>query len=90
MTSTQAKVAIAKAKLYRIFALIFALVGVFVFVTLYISNFEGNFFSTMTQPSVVLMLIIPFLPAIVLSWIASRIEKKVANAAAGKSKAERK
>lgn len=73
----QAKVTLAKARLYRLFALIFALTGVFIFVSLYLSNFEGSFFSTMTQPSVVLMLIIPFLPAIVLSWVAARMEKKV-------------
>ncbi|WP_435639958.1 hypothetical protein [Micavibrio aeruginosavorus] len=52
--------------------------------SLYLSNFEGSFFSTMTQPSVVLMLIIPFLPAIVLSWVAARMEKKaIASLSAG-------
>ena len=67
---------VLKARLLRLFALIFAIAGLGVFLVLYVQNIEGAFFSALTNPFVVTIIIIPFLPAIVLSWIARRVERK--------------
>lgn len=65
-----------KAKLFRLFALIFAVTGLVIFMVLYFQNVSGAFFSALTNPFVVTIVIIPFLPAAVLSWKASRLERK--------------
>jgi xanthine/uracil/vitamin C permease (AzgA family) len=67
---------ILKARLLRLFALVFAVVGLIIFLVLYMQNVEGAFFSTMTDPFIVVIIVVPFLPAIVLSWLARRMERK--------------
>jgi xanthine/uracil/vitamin C permease (AzgA family) len=63
-----------KAKLLRFFALVFAVVGLVIFIVLYMRNVQGSFFSAMTNPFVIIMVIFPFLPAVVLSWKANKLE----------------
>ena len=67
---------VLKARLLRLFALIFAIAGLGVFLVLYVQNIEGTFFSALTNPFIITIVIIPFLPAVVLSWIARRVERK--------------
>ena len=57
--------------------------GTGVFIVLYLRNVQGTFFSALTNPFIIAMIIIPFLPAIVLSRKASKLEKQY-EAAAGK------
>ncbi len=65
-----------KSRLYRFFALAFALIGIVVFIILYFRNVEGQLFEALMHPSIVAMILIPFLPSIVLSLMAQRLEKK--------------
>lgn len=65
-----------KARILRFFAFIFACVGILVFVVLYIQNVEGTFLSALTNPFVVTIILVPFLPAAVLSFVASRLERQ--------------
>lgn len=65
-----------KARLLRLFAFVFAFVGVILFVVLYFQNIEGSFWSALTNPFVVTILVVPFLPAAVLSFMASRLERQ--------------
>jgi len=73
----QARELLLQARTYKIMAKIFVVAGLIVFVTLYIKNVEGDLLASLRHPSIVLMLLIPFLPAIVLSWKAQKTEKKL-------------
>ncbi len=65
-----------KSKLYRTFSLVFVTVGIFVFCFLYISNVNGRLAEALREPVTILIFLIPFLPAAVLTWIADRFERK--------------
>jgi hypothetical protein len=67
-----------KARLLRGFALIFAIAGLLVFLVLYVRNVQGSFFSALTNPFVITIILVPFLPAIVLSWLAGHTERQYA------------
>ncbi len=64
-----------KAKLYRLMAIIFAMVGTVMFLTLYFKNVDGNIIGALKRPLLLCMMIIPFLPAIVLSRRAHKYRK---------------
>lgn len=80
----ETRIVLAKARLYRVFAIVFAVVGAMLFIHLYLNNIQGRVLASFTNPSILFMLLVPFLPAIVLSWIAARMEKKVLSAGAAK------
>jgi FtsH-binding integral membrane protein len=73
----QARELLIQARVYKVMAKIFVVVGAVVFIMLYIKNVEGSLLSALQKPSIILMLLIPFLPAIVLSRKAQKIEKKL-------------
>jgi xanthine/uracil/vitamin C permease (AzgA family) len=63
-----------KAKLFRLFALLFAFVGVLLFIALYLRHVDGSFLSSLRNPFIVLIFLLPFLPALALSLLAGKIE----------------
>ena len=65
-----------KARLLRFFAFVFACGGIVVFIALYFQNIQGSFLSALTNPFVVTIILVPFLPAAVLSFMASRLERQ--------------
>ena len=65
-----------KAKFYRAVSLVFVVLGLVVFMVLYMANVEGRLMEALKNPFTLLLFIIPFLPAAVLSFIADRFEKK--------------
>lgn len=67
-----------KSKLYRMFALFFAVMGVVIFVSLFVSHVDGNFIKALSDPTTIAVVLVPFLPAVVLSLLAQRTEKKFA------------
>ncbi|MCM2343923.1 MAG: hypothetical protein NDJ24_05125 [Alphaproteobacteria bacterium] len=71
----KARALLMKAKLYRLMALVFAFTGLAVFTVLYIRNIEGQFFEALQHPVTVTIILVPFLPAIVLSILGQRAEK---------------
>ena len=60
----------------RFFALVFALAGMVVFIVLYLQNVGGTFFSALTNPFIITIILVPFLPAVVLSFLAQRAERE--------------
>ncbi|QQG37457.1 MAG: hypothetical protein HYS17_10060 [Micavibrio aeruginosavorus] len=71
----QARALLMKSKIYRLLALIFAFTGLLIFVVLYLRNIEGHFFEALRQPVTVAIILVPFLPAIVLSILGQKAEK---------------
>ncbi len=59
-----------KSKFYRVFAIIFALLGLTVFGIVY----------SVENPSFLIVLVFPFLPAIVLTWKSGKMEDKAIKA----------
>jgi len=47
-----------------------------IFLVLYFQNVGGTFFSALTNPFIVTIILVPFLPAVVLSLLAKRAEKE--------------
>lgn len=70
---------VVKARFYRLAALIFAVMGLFVFAIMYFQVSNGNFLAALRDPFFVVVVIFPFLPAVILSWMAARAEKKLGN-----------
>lgn len=66
-----------RAKVYRLFSAMFALVGLIVFVMVYDEIALGNFHILMQQPLEALALLVPFVPAIILSKMAVRNNEKI-------------
>lgn len=67
-----------KSRLYRFFALAFALTGVVVFITLYMRDVHGHLLEAVRDLSIVGLVLLPFLPAVLLSYLAQRTERQFA------------
>lgn len=65
-----------KARIFRVFALAFAVLGILLFGVIYSRHAGGNIFAALKDIHTVIIILVPFLPAAVLSFIASRTEKK--------------
>ncbi len=66
-----------KSKIYRIVAIIFAIVGLGLFGQLYFKQYNGDLAKALSDPFFIVTILFPFLPAIILSLISTRLEKKV-------------
>lgn len=73
----KARELLLKAKVYRFFAAAFAMAGVAVFLILYFKHVEGRLLEALTEPATIGIVLVPFLPAVILSWKASKIESKL-------------
>ena len=76
MPANEIRQLLLKAKLYRTFSLVFVTIGIFMFCFLYISQVEGRLLEALRDPYTIMVFLIPFMPAAVLTWIADRYEKK--------------
>jgi hypothetical protein len=65
-----------KARAYRFVAIIFVLIGLMLFAYMYSTKIQGNFQVLLHNPFLVSIFILPFLPAVFLSLLASHNEKK--------------
>lgn len=75
MSSTSLKESLVKARFYRLFAVLFAIGGLVMFLYLYLDRVEGRLFDALRDPFVVVIILVPFLPAVVLSWLAGKHER---------------
>jgi uncharacterized membrane protein len=66
-----------KAKLYRIVSIIFAIIGLLLFFIFSVIMIDNDPRVLLTQPWLVLFMIMPFLPAYVLSMLAEKHRKKL-------------
>lgn len=65
-----------RSRFYRTAAYIFALAGIVIFSFIYFRVTEGDLSLLFRDPVLVGLLVFPFMPAFVLSWMAARLELK--------------
>lgn len=65
-----------KAKLYRFVSYIFVALGLFVFAVMYVKNVEGRLMEALRDPMIILLFLVPFFPAVVLTILADGADKK--------------
>lgn len=75
MTRKDARKTILKAKIYRGLAMLFAIGGLIAFSRVYFTEIEGHLLEVVHRPWILIALLMPFLPAVTLSWYARRIEQ---------------
>ena len=91
-TRLKARESLLRSRIYRFMALVFAALGLVLFVFLFFRYIEGDILHALKNPAVLLILVVPFLPAVILSGMAVKAEKKLAkliapdNEAAGAAK----
>lgn len=68
---------IVQSKVYHFMAMMFALLGFIVFAYLYYDFTKGDVMKVIEAPFSVLVMFIPFLPAVVLSMKAKKAQKKL-------------
>lgn len=66
-----------KRDIYQIIAVFFFVAGLALFVVLYTNYYAGNLFKALTSPRFLIVLTVPFLPALVLSFFIRSLEKKM-------------
>lgn len=65
-----------RTRLYRAFAFVSAVVGLLIFIVLYFREVEGQFETAFRDPRTILIFLLPFLPAFVLSILGERAHGK--------------
>lgn len=66
-----------RAKLYKFSACVFLGMGIVIFGYIYSERANGQFMKAMADPAFVFYFTFPFMPAVVLSYMAKKAEKKV-------------
>lgn len=78
MDKERAREYLIKSRFYRFLALIFAFLGVLLFAYSFFESSEGgDVLEILHDPVRIVFLIFPFVPAIVLSYMAQSAEKKL-------------
>lgn len=67
---------LVKAKLYRFASYMFLAIGIVAFGMLYVKNLDGRLMDALREPSTILIFVMPFLPAIILSLLGMKADKK--------------
>lgn len=67
---------LVKAKLYRFASYMFLAIGIVAFGMLYVKNLDGRLMDALREPSTILIFVMPFLPAIILSLLGIKADKK--------------
>lgn len=75
-----------KAKVLQICADLFAVLGVFLFAYIYFNNYSENALAAIKDPFFIVTILIPFLPAAVLAFQASRLRRQIRDAVEQKEK----
>ena len=65
-----------KSKFYKGAALVFVVLGLVIFMILYVANIEGHMMEALKNPFTIFIVVVPFMPAAVLSLLADKNEKK--------------
>ena len=81
MDDTQLRIELRKlliaAKVYQIFADVLAVFGILLFAYIYFAHYKDNAFAALQDPFFVVTILIPFIPAAVMAWLASGKRRKV-------------
>lgn len=79
MNKERAKEYLIKSKIYRFLALVFAGMGVLLFCySFFQQSGGGNILTLLRDPVSIVFLLFPFIPAVALSIMARRAERKLA------------
>lgn len=80
MNKERAKEYLIKSKLYRFLALVFACIGVLLFCYTFFEQMQGEegLVGLLRDPVRLVLLMFPFVPAVALSFMAQRAERKLA------------
>jgi hypothetical protein len=73
---TKIRAAYSKAKACSVLGVVFAVTGFFLFASLFQQRVAPDPISALSDPSTLLLVVFPFVPAIVLSFVARRYEKR--------------
>lgn len=65
-----------KAKLYRFTSILFVIIGFFIFIGLYSKSIDGRLVEALKEPKTIFIFIAPFLPAVIMNFVADKAEKK--------------
>lgn len=65
------------AKILQFCADIFAVFGVFLFAYIYFKNFHENPFAALSSPYFIVTVLIPFIPAAFLAYLAARKRSQI-------------
>lgn len=65
-----------RSRVLRVFAFITAFVGLIIFTVLYFKVIEGRLQEALSDPRTIAIVLMPFLPAVVISIIAERARAK--------------
>ena len=76
--------------MFRFFALFFAVIGLGIFIILYLQNIDGQLLTALTEPRTLWMVLMPFLPAVLLSYIAEKTSEEFFDTIKGKKKQQDK
>ncbi len=66
-----------KAKVLQMFADIFAVFGIFLFIYIYLTQYQNNPTKALHDPMFIVSILVPFIPAAVLAFVASRKRAKI-------------
>ena len=73
----QIRVLLITSKVLQMCADIFAVMGIFLFAYIYFTHFRDNPLMAIRDPYFVVTILIPFIPAAFMAWLASRKRKKI-------------
>lgn len=73
----QLRVLLITAKMLQFFADIFAVLGIFLFAYIYFSKWQDEPLAAMHDPFFIVSILIPFIPAALLAFLASRKRAKI-------------
>lgn len=76
----KAREILLRSKIYKWLTVVFAVFGFLVFIMVYAKQYRGDVMVALGNPWIVASLLIPFLPAFVLSLMTSKEEKKLEKA----------
>ncbi len=65
------------AKVLQFCADIFAVFGIFLFAFIYFNQYQSNPTAAMHDPTFIVTILIPFIPAAALAWAASRKRRQI-------------
>ncbi len=65
------------AKIYQFCADIFAIFGVCLFAYIYFENYRNNPAAAIKDPFFVVTILLPFIPAALMAWMAAKERKKI-------------
>lgn len=75
-TRLKAREMLLRSRIYRFIALVFAALGLVMFLYLYFHRLDGDMMHALSKPGTVLVILLPFLPAAIMSWLAVRAENR--------------